>query len=184
MRYGARSCTTSSSERTGVRQHGLRLPRHGGVSAHGHHKLRELIKTPILITEHVRGLEAKADVVPAGGTDILRSDPEYDLGITGAMKIAHLGEALGLDVEPHASGPAHRAVISAMRNTNWYELALVHPNATNPLPKVYACDYSDDLDAVDADGCFPVPQGPGLGVTYDWEFIDKRCVDTNVFTAD
>jgi L-alanine-DL-glutamate epimerase-like enolase superfamily enzyme len=158
--------------------------RDGGVSAHGHHKLRELIKTPILITEHVRGLEAKADVVLAGGTDILRSDPEYDLGITGAMKIAHLGEALGLDVELHASGPAHRAVISAMRNTNWYEVALVHPNATNPLPKVYACDYSDDLDAVDSQGCFPVPQGPGLGVTYDWEFIDKHRVDTHVFTAD
>jgi L-alanine-DL-glutamate epimerase-like enolase superfamily enzyme len=71
-----------------------------------------------------------------------------------------------------------------MRNTNWYEVALVHPNATNPLPKVYACDYSDDLDAVDSQGCFPVPQGPGLGVTYDWEFIDKHRVDTHVFTAD
>lgn len=137
-----------------------------GVSAHAHRKLRELIDTPLLIGEHVRGLEPKADLVVAGGTDLLRSDPEYDLGSTGAMKIAHLGEALGMDVEIHASGPAHRACMSAMRNTNWYEVALVTPGARNPLPRVYACDYSDDLDAVGSDGCFPVPDGPGLGVTY------------------
>jgi hypothetical protein len=29
-------------------------------------------------------------------------------------------------------------------------------------------------DALDADGCVPVPVGPGLGVTYDWEFIEKN----------
>jgi L-alanine-DL-glutamate epimerase-like enolase superfamily enzyme len=75
--------------------------------------------TPVLIGERVRGLEPKADLVVAGGTDLLRSDLEYDLGITGAMKIAHLGEALGMDVEIHASGPVHRARMSAMRNTNW-----------------------------------------------------------------
>ena len=25
--------------------------------------------------------------------------------------------------------------------------------------------------AVGADGCVPVPEGPGLGVTYDWDLI-------------
>ena len=63
-----------------------------------------MIRTPLLITEHVRGLEAKADFVINGGTDMLQVDPEYDLGITGALKIAHLAEALGLDVEIHACG--------------------------------------------------------------------------------
>ena len=52
-------------------------------------------------------------------------------GITGSMRIAHLGEALGLDVEVHACGPAHRHVMSAMRNTNYYELALVGPDCPN-----------------------------------------------------
>ena len=50
-------------------------------------------------------------------TDFLRVDPEYDMGITGAMKIAHFCEALGLDVQLHASGPAHRHCIAAIRNT-------------------------------------------------------------------
>lgn len=145
-----------------------------GVSAFAHRKLRELIRTPLLITEHVRGLEAKADFVISGGTDILRADPEYDLGITGAIKICHLAEALGIDVEIHACGPAHRHLMAATKNTSFYELALVGPKAKNPLPPVYACAYGDRLDDVGADGCVPVPEGPGLGVIYDWDFIARH----------
>ena len=145
-----------------------------GVSAFAHSRLRQAIRTPLLMTEHVRGVEPKADFLLAGGTDLLRADPEYDLGITGALKIAHLAESLGVDVELHACGPAHRHVMAALRNSNFYELALVGPKARNPLPPVYACDYSDDLEAVGSDGCLPVPEGPGLGVTYDWDFIARN----------
>src|SRR5690606_10337559 len=93
-----------------------------GVSAFAHKKLREMLTTPILQTEYLRGFETKADCRIAGGTDMLRSDPEYGLGITGAMKIAHLAEAFGVDVEIHACGPAHRHCMAATRNTNFYEL--------------------------------------------------------------
>ncbi len=145
--------------------------RDSGVSQHAHRKLRQMLKTPLLITEHVRGIEPKADFIAAEATDFVRVDPEYDLGITGAMKIAHIAEGFGLDAEVHAAGPAHRHVMAALRNTNFYELALVHPKRANPLPPVYACDYSDQMEAVGADGCVPVPEGPGLGVAYDWDFI-------------
>lgn len=155
--------------------------RDSGTSAFAHKKLRELIRTPLLMTEHVRGIEPKADFVLAGGTDILRADPEYDLGITGAMKIAHLAEALGLDVEFHACGPAHRHCIAAVRNTTFYEVALVGPKCPNIVPPVYSCGYSDQLDCIGPDGCVPVPEGPGLGVTYDWDFIDRRTVGVQSF---
>jgi L-alanine-DL-glutamate epimerase-like enolase superfamily enzyme len=153
-----------------------------GVSAFGHRKLRELIRTPILITEHVRGVEAKADIAVHGGTDLLRVDPEYDMGITGAVKIAHLAEALGLDVEIHACGPAHRHLMAALRNTSFYEVALVGPGAANPLPPVYTDGYSDALEAVAADGSFPVPQGPGLGVAYDWDFLKRHATGHHEFS--
>lgn len=152
-----------------------------GVSLHAHRMLRQAIRTPILATEHVRGIEPKADFAVGGGTDLLRADPEYDLGITGCMKIAHLAEALGMDVELHACGPAHRHCMSAIRNTSFYEIALVHPGAANPLPPVYACGYSDALDCIGPDGCVPVPEGPGLGVTYDWDFMRRRAVDRVTF---
>lgn len=156
--------------------------RDAGTSAFAHKKLREKIKTPILQTEHIRGVEPKADFLIAGGTDLLRADPEYDMGITGTMKIAHLAEAFGVDCEIHASGPAHRAVASAIRNTNYYEIALVGPDCPNALPPVYTCGYSDELDCIDADGCVTVPDGPGLGVTYDWDFIKKNTRERYEFT--
>lgn len=156
--------------------------RDAGKSAFAHRKLREMLKTPLLITEYVRGLEPKADFIMAGGTDFVRIDPEYDLGITGAMKIAHLAEAFGLDAEVHACGPAHRHVMAALRNTNYYEVALVGPDCPNAVAPVYLCGYSDQLDCVDADGCVPVPQGHGLGVAYDWDFIRRNAVATRNFS--
>jgi len=155
--------------------------RDGGTSAFAHRKLREMLRTPLLITEHVRGVEPKADFVLAGGTDFVRVDPEYDMGITGSLKIAHMAEALGLDCEIHASGPAHRHLMAALRNSNYYEVALVGPNCPNVIPPVYACGYSDQLDCIDAGGTVGVPTGPGLGVTYDWEYIGHHQVARHVF---
>jgi len=155
--------------------------RDAGWSQFAHRKLRQFIKTPLLQTEHVRGVEPKADFIVAEATDFVRADPEYDLGITGTMKIAHLAESFGLDVEIHASGPAHRHCMAAIRNTNFYEVALVGPQCKNAMPPVYCCGYSDQLDAVGSDGCFAVPDGPGLGVVYDWPFIKLNQTRVHVF---
>lgn len=154
-----------------------------GISQQGHRKLRQLINTPILVTEHVRGLEQHVDFIASEGTDLVRADPEYDGGITGAMKIAHAAEGFGLDVEIHAPGPAHRHVMSAIRNTNYYEMALVHPlTAENGHPPVYTCGYQDKLDAIDSNGHVPVPSGPGLGVSYDWDFIMANRLGGRTYT--
>jgi len=155
--------------------------RDGGTSAFAHRKLRAMIRTPLLMTEHVRGVEAKADFVIAGGTDLLRVDPEYDMGITGALKIAHLAESLGLDVEVHASGPAHRHLMSALRNSNFYEVALVGPGCANVIPPVYQCGYTDQLECIAPDGTVGVPTGPGLGVSYDWTYIERNRTQLHVF---
>ncbi len=155
--------------------------RDSGVSAYAHRKLRQSLETPILQTEHVRGVEPKADFLIAEATDFLRVDPEYDMGITGCMKIAHIAEGFGVDCEIHASGPAHRHCMSAMRNSNYYEMALVGPDMPNAVPPVYRCGYSDQLDAIGRDGCVDVPTGPGLGVDYDWDFIERNRTALHVF---
>jgi len=145
-----------------------------GVAPTAHRRLRELTRTPLLMTEHVRTLEGKIAWIQQGATDFLRADPEYDLGITGVMKTAHVAEAFGLDVELHAAGPAQRQLMAAIRNSNFYELSLVGPGVRNPIPPVYACGYADELESIGADGCFPVPTGAGLGVRHDWDFILSR----------
>lgn len=155
--------------------------RDSGVSAMGHQRLRAQLRTPILVSEHVRGLEQKANFLIAGGCDLIHADPEYDMGITGALKIATLCEALGLDVQFHACGPAHRAVVAAVRNTHFYEMALMGPGMKNAVPPVYTDGYSDQPEDLPADGCVPVPDGPGLGVSYDWDFIEKNRTALHVF---
>ncbi len=151
--------------------------RDGGVSAFGHKKLRELIRTPLLQTEHIRGLEQHVDFIIAGGTDYVRIDPDYDGGITGVMKIAHASEGFGLDAEPHGPGPTRRHCMAAIRNCNYYELGLIHPRVNRTAPPVLLDGYTDELDAIDENGCVQPPEGPGLGVTLDWNYIEKHKTD-------
>ena len=155
--------------------------RDASVSVQGQKMLREKLKTPMLVSEHVRGLEQKASFALAGGCDMIHADPEYDLGITGLMKIAHMAESIGMDIQVHACGPAHRACVAAIRNTHFYELALIGPGMPNLIPPVYTCGYSDQPESLGPDGCLPVPSGPGLGVTYDWEFIQKNAIAMHSF---
>ncbi|MEE2659042.1 MAG: enolase C-terminal domain-like protein [Candidatus Latescibacterota bacterium] len=152
-----------------------------GVSSVGHQRLREQLQTPILVSEHIRGLEQKASFLVNGGCDMIHADPEYDMGITGAMKIAHFCEGLGLDLQLHACGPAHRACLSAIRNTHMYEMALMCPGMPNMVPPVYTCGYSDQPEDLPASGCVSVPNGPGLGVGYDWDYIEAHQTQHRVF---
>lgn len=155
--------------------------RDGGISQHAHRQLRERVETPLLQTEHVRGVEPHTDFMANRATDFVRADPEYDGGITGAMKIARAAEGFGVDVEFHAPGPARRHCMAATRNANYYEMALVHPECPLPAPPVYA-DYRDGLEVIDDSGTVGVPDGPGLGVTYDWSYItDNRSAPLHTY---
>jgi L-alanine-DL-glutamate epimerase-like enolase superfamily enzyme len=60
-------------------------------------------------------------------------------------------------------------------------MALVGPDMLNTVPPVYACGYSDQPQNLGADGCVPVPDGSGLGVTYDWDVIERNRVSHVVF---
>ena len=151
----------------------------GGVSTFAHRKLRQMIKTPLLQTEHIRLPEQHMNFVIAEGTDYVRVGAHEDGGITGAMKIFHACESVGLDVETHGPDPVHRHIMSAVRNTNYYELGLVHPNVRTTKPPIWV-NYSDDLDAVDENGCVFAPTGHGIGVPLDWDWINAHKTGTRV----
>jgi L-alanine-DL-glutamate epimerase-like enolase superfamily enzyme len=149
------------------------------VASYGYQRLRDKIATPLLVSEHIRGVQQHATAVLGGSTDLVRIDIEQDGGFTGALKIAHFAEALGLDVEIHRAGPAQRHLLSALGNSNYYEMGLLHPlTGTTGLPDmIYADRYSDGLYSVDALGCVAVPEGPGLGVVYDDRVIEAAAVE-------
>ena len=153
----------------------------GGVSIHGHRMLKNNVRTPLLVSEFVRNLEQTTDMLAAGATDFARADPDYDGGLTGSHKVAVAAEGLGMDAEIHSCGPVMRHLMSACRNSNFYEVNLVHPDCPNAwsLP-FYAGSYSDQLDCVGSDGCVDVPDGPGFGVSYDWDAIETAAIETTV----
>jgi len=65
--------------------------------------------------------------------------------------------------------------VAAMRNTHFYEMALIGPGMPNIVPPVYTCGYDDQPSAITPNGGgVPVPEGPGLGVSYDWDFIERQ----------
>ena len=153
----------------------------GGVSQFAHRKLRQMVKTPFLQTEHIRFLEQHVDFIVADATDYVRAGAHEDGGVTGAMKIAHASEGFGLDVELHGPTPVHRHIMSAIRNTNFFELGLVHPNVKTTKAPIYV-DYSDDLDAIDSDGNVWAPDGPGIGVEFDWDWINSHKIGEEIIS--
>jgi L-alanine-DL-glutamate epimerase-like enolase superfamily enzyme len=154
--------------------------RDGGVSQHAHRQLRQKLDTAVLQTEHTPGLEQHTDFAASGATDLVRGDLYH--GITGLTKVAHAAEGLGIDIELHGPGPAMRHCMAAIRNTNYYEMGLVHPEWKGRLGSdPYAGDYEDGLRAVDDEGTVPVPDDPGLGVAFDWQFIEDRSVDRTIY---
>lgn len=155
-----------------------------GVGIAQHKALREALNIPILQTEHVTAPEAKADFFLNGGTDLLRFDIHYDLGITGALKTIGFAESVGTTVEMHGPSPVHRHLIAAMQQTAMYEVANVSPAMDDPSPEIYTCGYSDNVNAIGQDGMLPVPQGPGIGVSYDWDLIRRNTVATQTITLD
>lgn len=52
-------------------------------------------------------------------------------------------------------------------------------DTTKPL--VNPPEFTDELDNVDANGHVPVPQGPGLGVEMNWDYIEGHKSGVTVF---
>ncbi len=130
-----------------------------------------------------RGVRAEphVDFIVAEGTDFVRGDAHYDGGITGVMKLCHAAEGFGLDVELHIGTAPHQQIMAAVRNMNYLEYGLFHPRVAPPRPPIYKKDYTHAIDAPDENGCVEPPEGPGLGVGYDWDYIYEHKTDGAVY---
>ena len=147
----------------------------GGVSINGNQVLSQKLSTPILVGEHMRNLESSVDMLVNGASFFSRADPDYDGGISGCHKLVVASEGLGMDCEIHACGPPMRQLMAASRNSNLYEVNLLHPKCNNPwsLP-TYKGTYSDQIDCIDKNGNVQVSNQPGLGIKYDWNYVEKN----------
>jgi L-alanine-DL-glutamate epimerase-like enolase superfamily enzyme len=53
----------------------------------------------------------------------------------------------------------------------------LNPKVTGTKPPIYPAEFTDEIDNVDENGCVAVPQGPGLGVDPDWDYIKSHEVN-------
>jgi L-alanine-DL-glutamate epimerase-like enolase superfamily enzyme len=144
----------------------------GGESLEMNRNLARDLDTPILGVEHVRGGPyGRVDHLSHDALDMVRAETHLDCGITGVMKIAHIVEGFGRDVELHVGGPSHLHCMSAIRNTNYYEHALLHPQGIDWMVDQ---GFVESPEQVDSDGHVAIPDGPGLGVEIDWDFVERR----------
>jgi len=134
--------------------------------------LTEQLDIPVVGPETARGLfYNRAEWIVNHASDISRYDV-YLGGLTPMIKCAHLCEAHGVSLEVHGGGHGNLHALGAMGIAGeFYERGLLHPHYDYEAAQPWLASRPD---AIDAQGCVTMPQGPGLGWDWDWDYIDSH----------
>ena len=131
-------------------------------------RVRRATNAPIATGERIHSIWDAAPFVESGDVDVVQADLTHFGGFTGMRRLAGLTEAHYLTLAPHnVGGP-----VATMANVH---LAVATRNVDilehfNDFADSWVSELVDVAPAVDpADGCFPLPDRPGLGVRLDRE---------------
>ena len=67
--------------------------------------------------------------------------------------------------------------MTSIRDTNFYEMGLVHPKIRTYRPDIYI-DYNDNLDGINKTVKVLAPEGHGIGVDIDWDWGGFHSIDS------
>ena len=132
--------------------------------------------TPIALGERLYSRWDFKRILQDGYVDILQPDPSHAGGITETRKIANMAEAYDVAIAPHCPlGPIALAV-NLQLDANCYNAFIqeqslgIHYNQGNDL-----LDYIKNPEVFDyGDGHVKIPQGPGLGIEVNEEYVIER----------
>ena len=135
--------------------------------------------TPIALGERLYSRWDFKDVITSGVVDVIQPDLSHAGGITEVRKIAAMAEAYDIAVAPHCPlGPVALAAClqldAVAYNAVIQEQSLgIHYNTSNDL-----LDYVVDpgVFAYEA-GSVAIPQGPGLGIEVNEDYVRERAVE-------
>lgn len=133
-------------------------------------KLSAAIRTPILAAETV-GLFELPQYMNEGVIDIVRGDVHHKSGITGVLKALGMCEMMGYGFEIHtAASPlldvANLHVACATRLSRFLE----------SHHSMFRFGLKNSPLEIREDGCQHCPDGPGLGVELDWDWLDNHTI--------
>ncbi|HKE51625.1 MAG TPA: mandelate racemase/muconate lactonizing enzyme family protein, partial [Actinomycetes bacterium] len=129
----------------------------------GLRQVRAGTRLPIATGERIHVLAEFRELLEAGLVDIVQADLTHFGGLTGLRKLAGWAQAYDLLMAPHnVCGPVGTAanLHFAVATSNYKVL-----EHFNDFADPWVGDLVEGAPRVDAaDGCFPVPTAPGLGV--------------------
>jgi L-alanine-DL-glutamate epimerase-like enolase superfamily enzyme len=143
-------------------------------------ELRKKQIVPVAAGEHEHDVEGFRQLIEGGCVDFAQADVSHHGGFSGISEILRICEDQRVAFAFHNWGTALETVVDALIGSCFFrETAawLEYPQYAHRDHRVmYPYSLSDELvpDApVPTAGEFPLPDGPGLGVTVDESMIDK-----------
>jgi L-alanine-DL-glutamate epimerase-like enolase superfamily enzyme len=130
----------------------------------GHTRLAASTSIPIAVGESLYSPSHFREYLLSGGVGIVQVDAARIGGITPWLKTAHLAEAFNVKVAPHFLMELHVSLAAAVPNALYVE----------HIPQLRAITAEETRIA---DGHAVPPQGPGIGIAWDREAIEKMRVD-------
>lgn len=134
------------------------------------------VDVPIVGPETAEGqMYTRAEWIKRGIADISRVGVADVGGLTPALKTVHLCQSFNVPCEVHGGNVPNLHLLGAMATPGeYYERGLLHPKYDYDAATPWLAEAPDPLDD---EGYVRVPQSPGLGYSFDWEFIDEHRVD-------
>ena len=144
-------------------------------SASSYKYLTENTKLQICGPETAEGkYMTRADWIRFGSASIGRAGALTCGGLTSLIKCLHLYEANGMSVEMHGNHIANLHLLGATGiDGKYFERGLLHPMLDYEVPKPW---FTANYDKMNENGDVIIPQGPGLGYEFNWDYIKNNLV--------
>jgi len=139
----------------------------------GHAEVARSLDMPVATGEIHSSRYDFRDIMEAHAADILQPDAAVVGGVSEWMKIAHAAEAFGYPVAPHWNHEIHVHLAGAVANcvaVEWFDIEQDIVNFERLLLEPMRPEH----------GTLALPERPGLGLSFDWDAVDKFGVRARV----
>lgn len=141
----------------------------------GYKALRTQTTTRIAAGELAGDLWPIREHIERRSIDIVQPDAMFSGGITGAVQLAKMARAAGLEFAPHTwngngLGLIANAHVCAATDAAKLEFPYDPPSF---VPEVRDAMLTETITIDPSDGCLVMPSAPGLGVELNFEMIEK-----------